>query len=76
MGQRRQVDVAQPVVLVADVAFRFEDAQLRPHRRGVGVAGQIGHHLGGGGAAATVEDVHDLAFAAGEDGVERLRHML
>jgi hypothetical protein len=52
-----------------DMALLFEDAQLGANR---GVAGWIGKRLvdfGGAGPAAPIEDVHDLALAAAQDGV-------
>ncbi len=48
------------------MALLFENSQQRAHGR---VAGRVGQELmdfGGGGAAAGVKDVHDLAFAAAE----------
>jgi hypothetical protein len=51
---------------VSGVALLFEDAQQGAHRR---VAGRVGQQLvdfSGGGVAAGVKDVHDLAFAAAE----------
>src|SRR5262252_2852824 len=65
----RRVDVAQPVLLVADVPFLLEHAQLGAHRRVIRVAGQIRHDLAGGRASAAIEDVHDLAFAPCERAV-------
>ena len=63
------VDIAEALLVVPDVPFVFEDAQLRPHGGVVRGAGQRGHALGGRGAADAIQDVHDLALAAGEGGV-------
>ena len=59
-------DVARTVLLVADVSFLLEQPEHRAHG---GVARRIGNvveHLGGGGASAAIDDVHDLSFAATE----------
>ena len=48
--------------------FSLEDAQLRAHRGIARIAGQVLHDLDARGPAATVEDVHDLAFAPAEAG--------
>jgi hypothetical protein len=74
-GQRRQVHEPRAVDLVADVAFLLEHAQLGPHGRVARVPRQVVHHFRGSGALAPVEDVHDLAFAAAENGVERFAHV-
>src|SRR5687767_4894618 len=69
-----QVDVAQPVGLVADVALGFEHAQLRAHGRIARLARQGLDEIGGRRAAELVEDVHDLLLAARQLGVEGLAH--
>ena len=66
-----RVDVAHAVVFVADIAFFFEDAQLRADGRIGLAAGQIVHHLGRRRAAAAEQDIHDLTLSAGEERVER-----
>ena len=61
----RQIDIAGTLLLVADVALLFHDAERGAHG---GIAGGVGHgglDFGGGGAAAGDEDIHDLALAAG-----------
>src|SRR3712207_8028391 len=45
-----EVDVLPPLLLVAQVAFLLEHAQQPPHRRVGGRVGEVGVHLGGGGA--------------------------
>ena len=69
-GRHRRVDEPLPVVVVAHVALLLEHAELGADGGVAGVAGEIRHDLGRGGAAAAEEDVHDLALAAGEDAVE------
>jgi len=59
---------------VPDVPFLFEHSELRAHRRVARVAGKVLHHLGGGRAAAPIEDVDDLPLAAAQDGMERFDH--
>ena len=66
VGLRRQVDIAQLLLLVADVPFFLEHAQLGADG-GVGrLAGEVGHHLGDRRPPAPVQDVHDLPLAAAE----------
>ena len=73
---RRRVDVAHAVVFVPDIAFLFEHAQLSADG-GVGLAAwQIVHDLSRGGAAAAQEDIHDLTLAAGEQRMERPKHVI
>ncbi len=76
---RREVDVAQPDLFVSHEAFAFEHAKLGAHGRVVRVPAEVGHHLGRGGPAAAVEDVHDLALAAAQSVLGVLKdsgHML
>lgn len=75
-GDRRHVDVPQAGLLVVTVSLALEHSQLRAHGGVVGLTGQVGHHLAGGGAAAAVEDVDDLPLAAAECGVQRAGHVL
>ena len=63
---RGEIHVAQLVLLVTNVALFLEHAQLRADGGVGGIAGELGHHLADGGAAAPVEDVHDLPLAAAE----------
>ena len=62
------------VLLVADVALLLEDAQLRADGGVAGVARQLRHDVGAGGAAPAVEDVHDLPLAAAQRGLQFLGH--
>jgi hypothetical protein len=71
-GDRREVDVARPVLLVAYESTLIEDSEDGADGRIGGRIGEIAHDLGDGGFAATVEDVHHLPFAAGEGGGGRL----
>ena len=68
-GDRRHVDVAQPLRLVPHVALGFEHAQLRAHGGVAGRARQAVEDLAGRRAAEPIETVHDLALAFREDGV-------
>src|SRR5688572_1839565 len=56
------------------MSFFFEDAQLGADGGVARLAGQLLHHLGGGGASAAEQDIHDLALAARENGVQRSGH--
>ena len=67
--QHRHVDEAHAVELVAHVPFLLEDTQLRANGRVAGLARQLLHHVGGGGAPAAEQNVHDLPFATGRGGV-------
>src|SRR5262249_55746005 len=63
------VDVPQPFLLVADVTFRFENAELRTNG-GIGPAfREVFHHLSRRRPSAPVEDVHDLPFAPRQRGM-------
>jgi hypothetical protein len=62
----REIDEPEAMLFVADMAFFFEDAKLRAYGGIVGVVGKRGEDLGDGGALQFVEQIHDLAFAAGE----------
>jgi hypothetical protein len=61
------VDVAGTVFLVANLAFSLEHAKLCADSGIVRVAGHSRQDFGHGGAFEFVENVHDLAFAAGKD---------
>ena len=73
-GYDRKVDVAKIVFFVAKVAFFFENPQLGAHRGVVRLVGKFGEDLGNGGAFKFVENIHDLAFAAGESAMRRRFH--
>ena len=62
----RDVDVAEAVFFVADVAFFFEDTELSADGGIAGRVGELREDLADGGAFELIENVHDLAFAAGE----------
>jgi len=62
----RGVDVAEAVLFVADVAFFFEDAELRADSRVIGLIGELSEDLAHRGAFELVENVHNLAFASGK----------
>jgi len=62
----RGVDVAEAVLFVAHVPFFFEDAEWRTNGRITGLAGELSEDLADRGAFEPVEDVHNLAFAAGQ----------
>jgi hypothetical protein len=64
-GHDRKVNVAKAVFFVAKMAFFFENPQLSAHGGVVRFVGELGEDLGNGGAFQFVENVHDLAFAAG-----------
>src|SRR5437764_526406 len=63
------VDVPEPFFLVPDMPLRLEHPQLSAHGRITGVSGEVLHNVGGRGASAPVEDVHDLTLAARQHGV-------
>src|SRR5438105_2027799 len=73
--QGRRVDVAKACFLVPHVPLLLEYAQLRAHGRRVRIAGKIRHDGRGGGASASIQDVHDLPLASGQ-AVERSRHVI
>ena len=60
------VDVAEAVLLVANVTFFFEHAELGADGGVAGLIGEFRQDLADGGALQLIEDVHDLALAAGE----------
>jgi len=71
------VDVTQAVFFVADMALLFEDAELGADGGIAGLSGDFCEDLAHGGAFEFVENVHDLAFAAGEGvGLGFSRHVL
>src|SRR6266513_2395576 len=59
-------DVAQAVLLVANVALLFEHAELGADSGIAGLIGEFRQDLADGGALQLIEDVHDLTLAAGE----------
>ena len=62
----RGVDVAEAVLFVAHVPFFLEDAELRADSGITGLVGELSEDLADRGAFELVENVHNLAFAAGE----------
>src|SRR5258705_8842302 len=70
----RTVHVAKPFFLVSYHAFVFEHAKLSADGRVVRLPGEVAHHFRGRRAAAAIEDVHDLAFTAGQGVVSLGRH--
>ena len=66
MRLRRQIDVAELLLLVADVALFLEHPQLGADGGVGGFAGELGHHLGHRRPAPPVQDVHDLPLAAAQ----------
>lgn len=67
-GFDRKKHIAHAVLAVAEVAFFFEDAEKGADRGITWGIGKGGADLGGGGFAAAIDGIHDLAFAAGEIG--------
>ena len=65
---RGHVHVAQSFFLVPHVPLVFEHTELRADGGVARIARELIHHLAGRGAAAAVEDVHDLALAARQRG--------
>jgi len=73
-GHGRQIHIARPILLVADVALVFEDPQ---HRTDGGIARRLGEELldfRGGRVSTLVEDVDDLPFTTAEVDVASLGH--
>src|SRR5579872_2519604 len=60
------VDVSEAVFFVADVPFLLQHAKLSAHCGVAGLVGKFREHLADRGALEFVENVHDLAFAAGQ----------
>src|SRR5260370_35309965 len=65
-GNRRKINISQAVLFMADMAFFFEHAKLRADGRIVRLVRESGEDLADRGAIESVENIHDLAFAAGE----------
>lgn len=63
---RGSVDVTKAVFFVANVALFFEDPELGADRRVAGLVGKFREDLPDRGALELVQDVHDLALAAGK----------
>ena len=57
-----------------EVPLLFEDPKERATGRVTGRIGQLGEHLGRGGATAPIDDVHDLPLATRELAVAGVRH--
>jgi len=62
----RGVNIAEAVLFVAHVPLFFKDAELRADGRITGLVGEFSEDLADRGACELVENVHNLAFAAGE----------
>jgi hypothetical protein len=62
----RNVDVAEAVFFVANVALFFEDTELGANRRVAGLVSKFREDLANRGTLELVENVHDLALAAGK----------
>jgi hypothetical protein len=60
------IHVAQAVFFVADVAFLLEDAELSADGGIAGLARDFCQDLADGSTLESIENVHDLAFAAGQ----------
>jgi hypothetical protein len=64
---RGDVDITQAVALVAYMSLFFQYAKLRADGRIVWFARHASENFRDGGSFKLIENVHDLAFAAGED---------
>jgi hypothetical protein len=64
--ERGGVNITQAVLIVPDVAFFLEDAELGAHGGVMRLSGEPREDVGDGGALEFVENVHNLAFAASE----------
>src|SRR5918996_1771417 len=62
----REVNVPRPVLLVAEVALRLENAEQRSHCCGMRRFGQPRMHLGSSRTSESVDHVHDLSLSAAE----------
>lgn len=66
-GSRRgDEDVPGPVFFVADMAFCFECRECGPDGRISRRIRKSFHDIGHGGAVGLIENIHDLAFPAGQ----------
>src|SRR5260370_34223053 len=74
-GNRRKINISQAVLFMADMAFFFEHAKLRADGRIVRLVRESGADLADRGALESVENIHDLAFAAGESLRFRFSHL-
>src|SRR6266704_1034857 len=70
----RKINISQAVLFMANMAFFFEHAKLRADGRIVRLVRESGEHLADSGALEPVENIHDLAFAAGESLRLRFSH--
>src|SRR5262245_45030984 len=66
--------VAQAHFFMPNVPLLLEHSELCANRGRIRFAGQLLHHLVYRGAAAPVEDVHDLPLAAAENGMDCFWH--
>ena len=71
-----EVDIAQRFLLMPHVALLFEHAQFGADGRIGGRVRQRLVDLAGGGAAARVENVHDLALAPAEVAMSVFAHIV
>src|SRR5690606_9983275 len=65
-GDRRQVDVARPVLLVTELTLVLEHADQRAHGRIARRIRELGEDLVDGHATVAVDDIHDLPLAPTE----------
>ena len=65
-SSRRAIGCSRRNETAADVSFFFEHAKLGADRGVAGFVGEIREDLAHRSALELVENVHDLAFAAGE----------
>jgi hypothetical protein len=71
-----RIDVPQLLLFVTHVSLFFEDTQLRSHGGIMGLARKLVHHVAGRRAPMTVEDPHDLTFAACQSRTDERLHLL
>ena len=69
-GPRPGLDEPHPIIVVTDVPFFFEDAELCANGRIARTAGQFVHHLGRRGPGPAEEHVHNFTFPPRESGME------
>jgi len=64
--ERGSVNITQAVLIVPDVAFFLEDAELGAHGRVMRFSGETREDISDSRAFEFVENVHNLAFTARE----------
>ena len=62
----REIDVARAVLLVAEMAFAFQQAQHAAHRGIRRRIREIAENLGCACFGAPIDDLHDLSFSPAE----------